>query len=46
MFKTKFVSSQEKAFIDDKIDSFKQLTQISALGGEVLNIQLLNFVNI
>ena len=41
MLKTKIVSSQQKAFIDDKIDSFPTLTKISVLRGERLSIQLL-----
>ena len=38
MLKTKFVSSQIKAFLDDKIDSFAPLKTISALGGERLSL--------
>ena len=41
MLKTKLVSSQIKAFLDDKIDSFAPLERISALGGENLSMQLL-----
>ena len=41
MLKTKIVSSQQKAFIDDKIDSFPTLKKISALRGERLSVQLL-----
>ena len=41
MFKTKFVSSQIKAFIDDKIDSFQELSKCSALLGEKYSFQLL-----
>ena len=41
MLKTKIVSSQIKAFVDDKIDNFDSLESISALGGEKLSLQLL-----
>ena len=41
MLKTKIVSSQIKAFIDDKIDSFAPLSRISALAGEKLSLQYL-----
>lgn len=41
MLKTKLVSSQIKVFPDDRIDSFAPLTEISALQGEVLNLELL-----
>ena len=41
MFKTKIVSSQIKAFIDDSIDSFTPLSKISSLLGERLSFQLL-----
>lgn len=41
MFKTKFVSSQIKAFIDDKIDSFQEFSKGSALLGEKYSFQLL-----
>ena len=41
MLKLKIVSGQEKIFLEDKIDSFATLDSISALGGEVLNFQLL-----
>lgn len=41
MLKTKIVSSQEKVFLDDPIDRFPALTQISALRGEVLSVQFL-----
>ena len=41
MLKTKIVSSQQKAFIDDKIDAYPTLNKISALQGERLSIQLL-----
>ena len=41
MLKTKIVSSQIKAFVDDSIDSFHPLTHISALAGEKLSVQLL-----
>ena len=41
MLKTKIVSSQVKAFIDDRIDSFASLSNISALAGEKLSVQLL-----
>ena len=41
MLKTKIVSSQQKAFIDDKIDQSPALKSITALRGEKLSIQLL-----
>ena len=41
MFKTKIVSSLEKAFLDEKIDKFERLEKISALRGEKISIQLL-----
>ena len=41
MLKTKIVSSQEKVFLDDKIDGFNALCEVSALRGEVLSVQLL-----
>ncbi|MBE6987025.1 MAG: DUF4091 domain-containing protein [Ruminococcaceae bacterium] len=41
MLKTKLVSSQIKAFLDDNIDSFASLKTISALGGERLSFCLL-----
>ena len=41
MFKTKIVSSLEKAFLDEKIDKFERLEKISALRGEKVSIQLL-----
>lgn len=41
MLKTKLVSSQEKAFIDESIDKFRALQKISALGGERLSVQIL-----
>ncbi len=41
MLKTKAVSSQVKAFIDDKIDSFSECGEISALGGETVSFQIL-----
>ena len=41
MLKIKLVSSQIKAFPDDSIDTFASLSEISALQGEVLNLQLL-----
>ena len=41
MFKTKIVSSLEKAFLDEKIDKFESLERISALRGEKISIQLL-----
>ncbi len=41
MLKTKLVSSQEKIFLDNLIDSIPALTSISALRGEVLSMQLL-----
>lgn len=41
MLKTKIVSSQIKAFIDDPIDDFAPTTNISALSGEKLSLQLL-----
>ena len=41
MLKTKIVSSQIKAFIDDSIDSFKEFKKGSALLGEKYSFQLL-----
>ena len=41
MLKTKIVSSQIKAFVDDKIESFVPLSRITALSGEKLSVQLL-----
>ncbi len=41
MFRTKIVSSLEKAFLDDSIDSHKTLEHISALRGERVSFQLL-----
>ena len=41
MLKTKIVSSQQKAFIDDKIDAYPTLKSIRVLRGEKLSIQLL-----
>ena len=41
MFKTRIVSSQQKAFLDDSIDSFPRLEKISVLRGERLSFQLL-----
>ena len=38
MLRTKIVSSQIKAFVDDKIDNFSPLTHISVLAGEKLSI--------
>lgn len=42
MLKTKIVSSQVKAFVDDQIDGFAPLTHISALAGEKLSVQFLH----
>ena len=41
MLKTKIVSSQQKAFIDDKIDAYPTLKSVCVLRGEKLSIQLL-----
>ena len=41
MLKTKLVSSLEKVFIDDKIDSFPTADSITVLKGERLSVQLL-----
>ena len=41
MLKTKLVSSLEKVFIDDKIDSFSTADSITVLKGERLSVQLL-----
>jgi hypothetical protein len=41
MLKTKLVSSLEKAFIDDKIDSFPTADSITVLKGERFSVQLL-----
>lgn len=40
MLKTKIVSSLEKIFIDDKIDSFSPLGHVSVLMGERFSVQL------
>ncbi len=41
MLKTKIVSSQEKIFLDDSIETFGTLDKISALRGESVSVQLL-----
>ncbi len=41
MIKTKIVSSLEKAFLDQNINDFKALNEISALKGERLSFQLI-----
>ena len=41
MLKFKIVSSLEKAFLDDNIDSFEELSYISVLRGERISLQLL-----
>ena len=41
MLITKLVSSQEKVFLDDSIDSFSSLGRITALGGETVNLQFI-----
>ena len=41
MFKLKFVSSQEKIFLDDKIDSYPALSRLSVLQSERFSVQLL-----
>lgn len=41
MLKTKIISSQQKAFIDDSIDHYPRLEKISVLRGEKLSFQLL-----
>lgn len=41
MLKTKIVSSQIKAFIDDRIDAFSECRELCALGGETVSFQLL-----
>ena len=41
MIKTRFTSSLEKAFLDQKIEDFKPLEYISTLRGERLSVQLL-----
>ena len=41
MILTKIVSSLEKCFLDDNIDTFAPLTRISALKNERLSMQLL-----
>ena len=41
MFKVRLVSSQEKVFIDDNIESFKPLERFSTLMGERFSAQLL-----
>ena len=42
MLKTKIVSSQEKIFLDNSIDSFKPQEELCALGGETVNFQLIH----
>ena len=41
MFKSKIVSSLEKAFLEESIDKFESLERISVLRGERLSVQLL-----
>lgn len=41
MLKTKIVSSQVKAFLEDDIESFSTLGKLTALGGETVSFQLL-----
>ena len=41
MLKTKLVSSQVKAFLEDTIDAFAPLESLTALGGERVSVQLL-----
>ena len=41
MFKTRIVSSLEKAFLDEKIEKFERLERLSALKGERISVQLL-----
>lgn len=41
MFKTRLVSSQEKIFTDDRIESFEELSELSSLLGERFSFQLL-----
>lgn len=41
MLKTRIVSSQIKAFSDEKIETYAKLTKASALRGEVVSFQLL-----
>jgi len=41
MIRAKIISSGHKPFIDESFDSFPALLNISALGGEVLSLQLL-----
>lgn len=41
MLLTKIVSSQEKIFVDDKIEKFAALQKITALGGERLSLQFI-----
>ena len=40
MIRTKFISSLEKVFIDESIDSYRELTHVSVLRGERLNFQI------
>ena len=40
MIKTKIISSLEKVFIDESIDSYAQLKSLSALRGERINFQI------
>ena len=42
MIKTKIVSSLEKAFLEDSLDKFERLTDITALKGERVSCQLLH----
>ena len=42
MFKLKTVSSLEKAFIDDSINKFEELDDLSVLKGERFSLQLLS----
>ena len=42
MLKTKIVSSQEKIFMDDRIEAFAALDKISVLQGERLSLQFLS----
>ncbi len=42
MIKAKFVSSLEKVFLDEKLDTYPELEKISALRGERISFQLIS----
>lgn len=41
MLNTKIISSQNKVFIDQNVEDFRELTEISALAGEKLSVQFI-----